>query len=81
MAEKPLLAVIGGSGLYRFEGLEDARELDVDTPFGHPSAPIVTSDPPACTFASTSPSADKSCLEKSGQNGSAVPTCATRPSP
>ena len=42
MAEKPLLAVIGGSGLYAFEGLEDAREQEIDTPFGYPSAPIVT---------------------------------------
>lgn len=42
MTDKPILGVIGGSGLYAFEGLEDAREQEFDTPFGHPSAPIVT---------------------------------------
>lgn len=36
MAE-PLLAVIGGSGLYDIEGLTDVEELSVDTPFGAPS--------------------------------------------
>ncbi len=37
----PVLAVIGGSGLYDMPGLEDAQRLDVNTPFGKPSAPIV----------------------------------------
>ncbi len=31
------LGVLGGSGLYAIEGLEDIRELTVDTPFGPPS--------------------------------------------
>jgi 5'-methylthioadenosine phosphorylase len=31
------LGVIGGSGLYQLEGLEDVREVDLDTPFGKPS--------------------------------------------
>ena len=35
------LAVIGGSGLYSMPGLADISELDPDTPFGKPSAPIV----------------------------------------
>ena len=35
------LAVIGGSGLYSISGLVGAREFDLDTPFGKPSAPIV----------------------------------------
>lgn len=35
------LAVIGGSGLYSIPGLTEAREYDLDTPFGKPSAPIV----------------------------------------
>ncbi len=39
--ERPLLGIIGGSGLYQMEGLEDVREYDLDTPFGKPSAPIV----------------------------------------
>lgn len=36
------LAVIGGSGFYDMPGLEDRREVDVETPFGPPSDPIVT---------------------------------------
>lgn len=35
------IAIIGGSGLYAMQGLGDTRELQVDTPFGKPSAPIV----------------------------------------
>lgn len=31
------IAVIGGSGLYRMEGLTGVRQLDIDTPFGKPS--------------------------------------------
>ncbi|MBC1260218.1 S-methyl-5'-thioadenosine phosphorylase [Synechococcus sp. BSF8S] len=31
------LGVLGGSGLYAIDGLEDVRELTVDTPFGPPS--------------------------------------------
>jgi 5'-methylthioadenosine phosphorylase len=31
------LGVLGGSGLYAMDGLEDMRELDLDTPFGRPS--------------------------------------------
>lgn len=31
------IGVIGGSGLYRIDGLENARELAVDTPYGAPS--------------------------------------------
>jgi 5'-methylthioadenosine phosphorylase len=38
---KPRLAIIGGSGLYGMPDLEEAQELDLDTPFGKPSAPIV----------------------------------------
>jgi 5'-methylthioadenosine phosphorylase len=40
MAENPQLAVIGGTGLYQFPGLEDVSSVEVDTPFGSPSAPI-----------------------------------------
>jgi len=39
--QKPVLGVIGGSGLYRMPGLEDPQEISLDTPFGRPSAPIV----------------------------------------
>lgn len=38
----PTLAVIGGSGLYHMSGLENLQEIELDTPFGKPSAPIVT---------------------------------------
>jgi 5'-methylthioadenosine phosphorylase len=41
MNPSPTLAVIGGSGLYDMPGLVDTRELDLTTPFGKPSAPIV----------------------------------------
>jgi 5'-methylthioadenosine phosphorylase len=35
------IAVIGGSGLYDIEGLEDIEEVDINTPFGRPSDKIV----------------------------------------
>lgn len=38
----PSLAIIGGSGLYSMPGLQDVSTHDVDTPFGRPSAPIIT---------------------------------------
>ena len=36
------LAVIGGTGLYRMPGLTDAAERLLDTPYGRPSAAVVT---------------------------------------
>lgn len=42
MQQKPTLGIIGGSGLYSMPGLEFVQEHDVTTPFGRPSAPIVT---------------------------------------
>lgn len=42
MQGHPILGVIGGSGLYSMPGLEQVEEIEVDTPFGKPSAPIVT---------------------------------------
>ena len=41
MAEA-LIGVIGGTGLYRMDGLEGVEEVAVDTPFGPPSDVIVT---------------------------------------
>ncbi len=35
------LGVIGGSGLYQMEGLEEIEEVHVDTPFGAPSDALV----------------------------------------
>src|SRR5260221_9643523 len=43
MSELPAaIGVIGGSGLYQIGGLETAREIEVDTPFGKPSDAIMT---------------------------------------
>ncbi len=36
------VGVIGGSGLYDIEGLQDVEEIDIDTPFGKPSDVIVS---------------------------------------
>jgi 5'-methylthioadenosine phosphorylase len=41
MNESPILAVIGGSGLYNMPDLKDIQEHDLDTPFGKPSAPLL----------------------------------------
>lgn len=41
MEEKPILAVIGGSGFYQMPGLREIHRQDLDTPFGKPSASIV----------------------------------------
>ncbi|MGQ9459286.1 MAG: S-methyl-5'-thioadenosine phosphorylase [Anaerolineae bacterium] len=38
---RPALAVIGGTGLYQLEGLVHLRTVEVETPFGPPSSPIV----------------------------------------
>jgi len=42
MTPSPKLAIIGGSGLYEIPNLDDSREHNLTTPFGNPSAPIVT---------------------------------------
>lgn len=42
MIESITLAIIGGSGLYNLPGLEDRQENNLETPFGKPSAPIIT---------------------------------------
>ena len=41
MTDNITLAVIGGSGLYNMDGLEDTEERSLDTPFGEPSAPVI----------------------------------------
>ena len=38
------LGVIGGSGLYDIEGLKNASEIEVDTPFGKPSDNIMSGE-------------------------------------
>lgn len=40
----PVLAVIGGSGLYDMPDLNNTKAQDIDTPFGKPSTPIVVGD-------------------------------------
>jgi 5'-methylthioadenosine phosphorylase len=39
---KSIVGVIGGSGLYRMEGLEKIREIEVKTPFGKSSDKFIT---------------------------------------
>lgn len=37
----PVLGVIGGSGLYQMSSLTDVEQVEVETPFGKPSSPVV----------------------------------------
>lgn len=41
MTETVAIAVIGGSGLYRMTEITDKTTVEIDTPFGKPSAPLV----------------------------------------
>ncbi len=41
MSDTAAIAVIGGSGLYRMNEITDRTTVDLDTPFGRPSAPVV----------------------------------------
>jgi 5'-methylthioadenosine phosphorylase len=36
-----LFGIIGGSGLYAFDGLQNRKTVIIETPFGLPSSPIV----------------------------------------
>lgn len=36
-----MLGIIGGTGLYDLPNLENVSEVTIETPFGHPSAPLV----------------------------------------
>ena len=36
------IGIIGGSGLYKIEGINKVKEVSVDTPFGQPSDKLVT---------------------------------------
>jgi 5'-methylthioadenosine phosphorylase len=44
MDQKPLFAVIGGSGLYNMSGLVNPREIELETPFGKPSSPVIAGE-------------------------------------
>ncbi|MDH4121891.1 MAG: S-methyl-5'-thioadenosine phosphorylase [Deltaproteobacteria bacterium] len=37
-----MIGIIGGSGLYNLDGMEDLREVTLTTPFGNPSGPYTT---------------------------------------
>lgn len=41
MTQAPVLGVIGGSGLYNIPALRDTEHIELDTPFGRPSAPLI----------------------------------------
>ncbi len=41
MAQSPILGIIGGSGLYHFPALTDVETLNLATPFGSPSSPVL----------------------------------------
>jgi len=41
MSIRPYLAVIGGSGLYNFPSLKDTETIEINTPYGSPSSPII----------------------------------------
>lgn len=44
MSQTPFLGVIGGSGLYHIPSLTNVQSKLVETPFGEPSAPLVTGE-------------------------------------
>jgi 5'-methylthioadenosine phosphorylase len=44
MEQTPILGVIGGSGLYGMDGLENVESRLIDTPFGKPSSPVIIGD-------------------------------------
>ncbi|GAB4503756.1 MAG: S-methyl-5'-thioadenosine phosphorylase [Anaerolineales bacterium] len=44
MNDVATIGIIGGSGLYDMPGLQKAREISLDTPFGKPSSPIVVGE-------------------------------------
>ncbi|MCP4218877.1 MAG: S-methyl-5'-thioadenosine phosphorylase [bacterium] len=39
--EKVDIGIIGGSGFYQMEGIDDTRQIEIDTPFGKPSEKIL----------------------------------------
>ena len=39
---EPAIGIIGGSGLYQIEGVTDATEQKMDTPFGSPSDSLMS---------------------------------------
>lgn len=41
MTSSPAIGVIGGSGLYDLEGIGSVETVEVETPFGDPSSPLI----------------------------------------
>jgi 5'-methylthioadenosine phosphorylase len=41
LSNQVIIGVIGGTGLYRIEGLTQAREVEVETPWGRPSDALI----------------------------------------
>jgi 5'-methylthioadenosine phosphorylase len=41
MKAEPSIAIIGGSGLYAMDGIKNLDTLEIETPFGKPSSPII----------------------------------------
>ena len=39
---RPSLGILGGSGFYEIDGLEEVETIKMVTPFGSPSAPVIT---------------------------------------
>ena len=48
---KASIGIIGGSGLGSLQGLENVEKINIDTPFGKPSAPITIGDMKGKTIA------------------------------
>ncbi len=44
MDKKPILGIVGGSGLYAIDGLENQRTEHITTPFGEPSGPYLVGE-------------------------------------
>ena len=44
MTTEAKIGIIGGSGLYQMEGVSHLQELDINTPFGKPSAPVTVGE-------------------------------------
>jgi 5'-methylthioadenosine phosphorylase len=44
MQSSPILGIIGGTGVYKFDQLSNIREEKLTTPFGDPSSPIIIGD-------------------------------------
>ena len=42
MTDSFRIGIIGGSGVYQMEALQEVREITLDTPFGAPSDAYIT---------------------------------------